>query len=138
MAVPQERARLRAFGCGCIYGALLFAIGFVLGTLRVLIVAPLIGTLAATMIELPLMLLAGYLLCIRVIRRGRISTDPAARAMMTAGFIIVLAAGELWVGMSLFGRSFDQLLADWRTTAGALGFAAQAVAALFPFIAARD
>ena len=41
-----------------IYFLMLFALGFVLGTIRVLFVAPMLGVLSATLLEVPLMLRA--------------------------------------------------------------------------------
>ena len=53
----------RAVIAGSVYFLLLFAFGFLLGTVRVLLVIPYVGTLVATMLEVPVMLAAAYVVC---------------------------------------------------------------------------
>lgn len=47
---------MRIASAGLAYWAVVFALGFVLGTIRVLWLAPLVGLIPATALELPVML----------------------------------------------------------------------------------
>ena len=51
---------IRALIAGTAFFLALFALGFVLGTLRVVFVAPRFGELAATFAEVPVMLIAAF------------------------------------------------------------------------------
>jgi hypothetical protein len=53
----------RALTAATVYFLTLFALGFLLGSIRVLFVAPQIGVLGATLLEVPLMLAAASFLC---------------------------------------------------------------------------
>jgi hypothetical protein len=53
------------------YFAAVFAVGFVLGVGRELVVRPHLGTLASIMVEAPAMLLASWAAARWVVRRGR-------------------------------------------------------------------
>ncbi len=54
---------MRAVLAGVLYFGLVFALGFILGTLRVLVLEPRLGSTGAVLLELPVMLAASWLLC---------------------------------------------------------------------------
>ncbi|WP_439533891.1 hypothetical protein [Polymorphobacter sp.] len=122
-----------------VYFIALFALGFGLGTLRVLLVTPLVGPLAATSLELLIMLAAAYALCRRVIARWQVTGSTTLRAAMALWFLILLFAGEALLGAALFGRSPAQ---QWRaalgTPAGLLGLLAQIIVAGLPLGVGRQ
>lgn len=64
----MARTWTNATKAGVAYGLAAFAIGFLLGAVRVLRVAPAFGDLAATAIELPLMLTSCWYLSNWVVR----------------------------------------------------------------------
>jgi hypothetical protein len=121
---------IKAVGAGLLYLASVFAIGFVLGTLRSLVVAPRIGALAAVAIELPLMIGAAWLICRRLVRG--VSPRLAVRATMSG----VAFAGLMMLEFGLAALAFGQSPADYAarlwSPAGLLGLAGQVVFAVLP------
>ncbi len=108
-----------------------FALGFVLGTVHTLWLAPAIGPLAAVAAELPVMLAASWLLARRVVRRHAITSPGAALALGLIAFALLLLA-ELALAMTLAGQGPGEWAAALATAPGALGLAGQAVFALLP------
>lgn len=128
----------RALIAATVYFFVLFALGFVLGTIRVLFVAPRIGVLSATLAEVPLMLIAALLMCRWAIRRWQVPTTFSARGAMALWFLVLLALFETLVGVALFGRTLSGTWAGLATPAGLLGLSAQAIAALLPLLVGRN
>lgn len=114
------------------YFAGVFALGFVLGTVRTLWLAPALGPLAAVAVELPLMLLASAWLCARILRRAPLS----ARAALGMGALALawLLVAEAALSYLLAGRNLWQHLALYSEPAHLLGLAGQVVFALLPWV----
>lgn len=128
----------RALLAGTAYFVSLFALGFALGAVRVLLLAPNVGPFAARLIEAPLMLIAAWFLCRWAIRGWRAPGSYGARWAMALWFFALLAAFETALGAGLFGRSPAQQLADLLTPAGLLGLTLQIIAALLPLFVDRN
>lgn len=124
------------FRAALAYFAPVFAIGFVLGTVRTLWLAPAIGPLAAVAAELPVMLAASWLLAGRVVRRHAITATGAALTVGLIAFALLLLA-ELALAVTLAGQAPRQWAAGLTTGPGALGLAGQALFALLPALALR-
>lgn len=120
---------------GIIYVAIVFAIGFALGTLRTLVVAPRVGDVVAVIIELPLMIGAYWLVCRRLVRG--VSPRLSARALMGGLAFVLLMAIEFGMATLLFGRSPAAYAASFATLAGLLGLAGQIVFGLLPLFVGK-
>ena len=122
---------------GVAYFAIVFAAGFLLGALRVLLVAPRTGEFAAVAFELPIMLLIAWIAAARLIRECRL--PPAASARLTMGIVafLLLQAAETALGLFGFGRSIHDQLAAWGGAAGMLGLAGQLAFGLIPLLIGR-
>jgi hypothetical protein len=122
------------------YFALVFAAGFLLGTVRTLFVrdAPSAGRLLGVLIELPIMLSASWFLCRTVIRRFAVASTVAVRAVMGGLAFALLLLAELLVGALLFGRTPGEHFALYRDASYALGLAAQIGFALMPLVQLRQ
>lgn len=119
------------------YFAIVFAAGFLLGTIRTIFLAPRLGELGAVACELPLMLAISWIACGRLVRRFDVAAAPAARAVMGATAFALLMATEVALATIVFGKSLAQLTDDWMSPAGLLGLGGQAVFALLPLALRR-
>jgi hypothetical protein len=121
---------------GAVYFALVFALGFLLGTVRTLFVqdAPSGGRLLGVVIELPIMLAASWFLCRHVVARLRVAPTMPSRAVMGGVAFALLLLAELLVGALLFGRTPAEHVALYREASYALGLAAQIGFALMPVL----
>jgi hypothetical protein len=128
----------RAMFAATVYFLMLFALGFILGAFRVLIVAPRIGVLAATIAEVPVMLFAAYFSCRWVIRYWHVPNVPAIRWAMVWWFLVLLFLFETVLGAELFGRTLPEQWATLATPAGLLGLSAQIAAALLLVFATTE
>jgi riboflavin synthase len=122
----------RAIFPATVYFLALFALGFVLGTIRMIIVAPRIGVLAATFAEVPVMLAAAYFASRWTIRRWHVPHNSTIRWAMVLWFLMLLFLFETVLGALLFGRTMAEQWAALATPAGLLGLSAQTIAALLP------
>ena len=119
---------------GFLYFAFMFALGFLLGTLRVVAVEPALGVVPATLLELPLMLGASWLASGWIVRRWSVPPTLRARAVMGATALALLLAAETLLGLVGFGRTFSEQIAAFASLPGLLGLAAQLLAAAFPLL----
>jgi hypothetical protein len=124
---------------GIAYFALVFALGFLLGTLRTLIVrdAPGATRLLGVVIELPIMLSASWFLCAYVIQRFAVASTVTSRAIMGGLAFVLLLSAELVVGALLFHRTPNAHFALYRDLSYALGLVAQIGFAAMPLLQLR-
>jgi hypothetical protein len=126
-----------ALKAGVVYGVLAFAIGFCLGVIRVVAVAPRLGETAAVGLEVPVMLAFSWLLSRRCVRRFKVPPGTASRLMMGKAAFALLMSAELGVSVIALGRSVAEHLAGYRSIPGAVGLAAQVAFAVLPAIQGR-
>lgn len=124
-------ASLRA---GVAYFALVFAIGFVLGAIRVAVVIPRFGDTNAVLIELPIMLALSWMACAWLVRRFAVPPRTAERLTMGALAFALLMLGELSVSVFGFGRTVAEHFATYQSAGAQLGLAGQLAFALFPWL----
>jgi len=123
---------MRVAMAGAVYWAIVFALGFALGTLRVLWVAPAIGLLPATMLELPVILTASWFAAGWLVRRFAIASSGEALAAGALAFATLMAA-ECALASVLMGQSPAQWLAGLRQPHALLGLTGQVMFALMPW-----
>lgn len=119
------------------YFALAFALGFLLGTLRVLLLVPRLGELASVAVELPLMLTASWFFCRWLLGRFAVPAHPGPRIAMGALAFAMLMAAEVGLSVVLFDRSLGDYAATFASAAGSLGLAGQLAFAAFPALQLR-
>lgn len=87
------------------YATIVFGIGFILGTVRVLLFAPRIGERTAELIEAPLMVLASWLVACWLTCRYTGIRRPASSLAIGVLALVFLLALEVAVGSIFFGVS---------------------------------
>ena len=123
---------MRIAGAGLAYWAVVFALGFVLGTIRVLWLAPLVGLMPATLMELPVMLGASWLASGWLVRHFAIAGGGEGLAMGLLAFALLMAA-ECALAAALSGQRPEQWLSGLRQPHALLGLAGQVLFALMPW-----
>ncbi|MCG8413873.1 MAG: hypothetical protein MI746_06595 [Pseudomonadales bacterium] len=123
---------------GILYAVGVFAIGFMLGVVRVALLVPLLGESLAVIIELPVILAASWVLCGRAIHIKQVTPEVSARAAMSLAAFVVIMVGDLMVGLFIFGLSTDDYVARYSEFANMLGLAGQMLFAIFPLLRHRQ
>lgn len=128
----------KALIAGVVYFAAVFSLGFLLGTVRVLVAAPRLGELGAVLLELPVMLTASWLICGVLMARFGVDARPSARGLMSVTALVLLLIAEPVGAMLLFGRTPGELLESYRTPVAIMGLASQIAFVLFPLFRPRS
>lgn len=123
-----------ALKSGCFYFLLIFAAGFLLGTARVLVLAPLLSETLAVLIELPIILALSWFICRMLIERLAVPATLSVRGLMGATALTLLLVAELLMSVLLFDRTVAEFFEIYQTAGGLIGLAGQIVFALFPVI----
>lgn len=123
---------MRALRLGLVYFAAVFALGFVLGTVRIFLLIPRLGELGAVAVELPVILTGAWLICGRLLRGPRLTASEAAAMGATAFALLMLA--ETGLSVLLFGRTLSGHFALYAEPAHFLGLAGQLAFAAFPLL----
>ncbi|HAH09721.1 MAG TPA: hypothetical protein DCL48_06435, partial [Alphaproteobacteria bacterium] len=117
-----------------VYFLAVFAVGFVLGTLRVFVMAPNLGETGAVLLEVPVMLAMSWVICGWVVRTTAVPSQLGVRIAMGAIAFGFLIAAEAVLGIVGFGRSWAQHWAEYQKPAAQFGLAAQMIFAAFPVL----
>lgn len=110
-----------------------FVLAFCLGALRVTLVAPRTGALAAVALEVPVVLALSWVIAARVLRRWPLG-GPGRLGMGALPFAVLMAL-ELATALG-FGQSVRGFFGAMATPAGALGLAGQIGFGLIPVLRA--
>jgi hypothetical protein len=129
---------MRAVLAGILYFVFIFALGFALGTARVLVVAPLLGEVEAVLLEIPIMLAASWIACGWLVRRFRISPTVGSRLSMGVLALALLMLAEFMVSVFAFERTPAEHLASYLSWSAVLGLAAQIAFAAMPLVVSRS
>lgn len=114
------------------YFALVFSAGFLLGTIRVLWLVPLLSVLTAELAEMPIMLMVVFLAARWSTKRFNVPPAAASRLVVGIAALICLLLVEFTVVVWLQGMSIAESLANRDPIAGAAYTANLIVFALMP------
>ena len=127
----------RIIKLGLIYFSLVFAAGFLLGTIRVLFVVPEIGERYAELIEMPIMLFAIYYsarFIVRKVEKGEVVSTYLYVGILS---LMILLMFEFTIVLGLQGISIKQYLASRDPVSGAVYVLSLIVYMLMPLLIAR-
>ena len=130
----ERRALSSAARAGVAYFGIIFAAGFLLGILRVLILVPWSGELYAVLFELPVILILSWIVSRRLIARLSVPQKVVARLVMGGLAFCLLMLAEIGVSTLAFGQPLSDFSARYQSASAQLGLAGQVLFALFPVI----
>ena len=129
--------RMQILQAAVFYFLLVFGAGFVLGTVRVLLVVPLLGERTAELLEMPLMLgviiAAARWLVLHRLDDGRLLSALSV-GCIAMGFVLL---ADLAVGMWLRGLSATEVFLNRDPVSGTAYYAALLLFAVMPTIVTR-
>lgn len=128
---------MRLFKLAAIYFSLVFGVGFVLGTMRVLWLVPQFGDRLSELLEMPLMLVAIVLAARWIVRRW--GDDSGSLPLLWVGVwaLGLLLTAEVGVGVLLRGLSPVEALLNRDPVSGAIYYLMLVVFALMPWLLSR-
>ena len=124
----------RIVGASFAYASSAFMIGFALGAIRVLFLAPRTGSTLAVSIEAPVMLAFSWAIMKWIGPRLALPATPAAMVVLGLLAFGILQLYEIGLAIFVFGRTLRETVASFGVTAGAIGLAAQVAFGLIPVL----
>ena len=121
-----------ALKAGFVYFGVVFSVGFVLGTIRVLQLLPRLGEIASVVLEAPAILAVSWIASRSSIKKFHVSNEVLPRLLVGAVAFVLLMLTELVVSVLVFSRTIEDHFASYCTPQGAIGLTAQIAFALFP------
>jgi hypothetical protein len=133
----QSARKAAVLRCGALYFVLVFAAGFVLGTIRVTLLVPRLGMRTAELAEMPVMLVVMILAARHVVRR--LPGPVPAPASLGIGFLALglLLAAELGLTAIIQGQSLAEFIAGRDPVSGSAYLVMLGVFAILPFLLSR-
>ena len=129
--------RIQTVKAGALYFAFVFGAGFILGTIRTLLVVPRLGTRVSELIELPIMLVVTIVAARWVVLRLALPPTLFARLGMGSIALGFMLVGEFGFVLWLRGLSIKEYLATRDPVSGTAYYAMLTVFAIVPLLAAR-
>lgn len=128
---------MKIFKAGVLYFTIVFATGFVLGTIRTLLIVPHLGARRAELMEAPIMIAILFLAARWIVRRMAVPHVVSQRLIMgTIGLLLLLAA-EFGFILWLRGISVQQYLATRDPVGATVYYLSLLLFALAPAIVER-
>ena len=128
---------MQTIKAGVAYFGLVFAAGFVLGTVRVPFIVPRLGERVAELLEMPLMLIVVIVAARFVVRRFALAPSLGVRVRAGALALALLIAAEILLVAVLQGRSVGAYIASRDPVSGAVYLFMLLLYALMPAILFR-
>ncbi len=120
------------------YFALVFGAGFVMGMVRVPLLAPRLGERIAELLEMPLMLAAIYFAARYVVRRFAVPPSADPRLQVGVMALLLLLAAELTFAVMLQDQSLAEYIASRDPVSGSVYLAMLGVFAGMPWLLLRQ
>jgi len=124
----------KAIRVGIFYFIGVFGVGFLLGTIRVLVLTPRVGELVSTLIELPIILSAAWIVSGFLTTRFKVPSDWWTRLRIGLIAFGLLMAAELGLSVWVVGNTMPEHFAAYQSLPKTLGLAGQVVFAFIPLL----
>lgn len=131
---PIPMTRIKA---GVMYFAMVFATGFMLGTIRVPFLVPRIGERYAELLEMPIMLVVIVFAARHIIRRFGLARSLAVRLQVGFAAFVLMLAAEWILAVSLQSQSMAEYIASRNPVSGSAYLLLLLVFALMPALLAK-
>jgi hypothetical protein len=128
---------MQTLKAGVFYSVVVFAIGFALGTLRVLWLVPRLGSRTAELMEAPVMLGVTVMAARWVVRRLEVPSEWRRRLSIGCTALAFLLAAEFALVIGLRGLSIRDYFATLDPVAGTVFYLSLGVFAVMPLLVAR-
>jgi hypothetical protein len=134
---PASQRQWLIFKSGLLYFLIVFAVGFALGSIRVLLVVPYFGTRVAELLEMPFMLIAIIATARWLVRR--LAIPPTLKARLGMGLVALsfLLVADFGAVLYLRGISISDYFATRDPISGTLYYVMLGVFAMMPWLVAR-
>ncbi len=131
----RERGQVAAaLKSGVLYFAIVFAAGFVLGTLRVFFVVPWFGDRRAELVETPFMLAIAVVVARWILRRPGAPVRAGDRLAMGLIALALMLAADFGLVLRLRGMTFARYFETWDPVSGGAFLAALVAMAFVPLL----
>jgi hypothetical protein len=128
----QRNLIIITFKAALFYSLSVFFVGFLLGTVRVLILRRCLKDWAAVFVELPFILRASWYICQRCVLRWNIHTT---KCLMGCAAFLFLQLMEICLGYTLANKTVHEYFQESLSTfAGSLGLLGQAFFGYMPML----
>lgn len=135
---PEPTSLDLVLKAGLLYFGLVFAVGFVLGSIRILWAVPQFGVRAAELMETPFMLVATILIARWVVRRLAISPGLWPRLSVGLAALGCLLIAEFGIVLRLRGLSIAEYFASRDPVAGTVYYLMLGLFAAMPWLVSRE
>jgi hypothetical protein len=122
---------------GILYFALVFGVGFVLGSVRTLWVVPRFGARTAELMETPIMFMVTIVAARWVVRRLAVPPKPSNRLGMGCIGLGLMLVAEFTLVLWLRGVSINEYLASRDPVSGTVYYVMLGVLCIMPLLVAR-
>jgi hypothetical protein len=123
-----------SFYAACLYVLLTYAAGFALGTLRVMIIEPRMGSVAAVTVEAPFILMAMWFNSRWALKKAHPSHSISSYLAVGGMAFVFLHILEMLGAKLLRGQSITDYFTHYTTPEGLMFFALASVFALVPVV----
>lgn len=133
-STDNRQPLLKAVQAGLIYFIGVFTLAFLFGGIRLLLLVPLLGEQLAVLLEIPVLLVCAWVLCVRAVTLLGIPPQRSQRLIMGITALLLLLLAELVVAVSLFADSLAEFVRGLLSPPGLTGLLGQLLFASFPLL----
>lgn len=121
-----------ALKAGLTYFSAVFVVGFMLGTIRVLVLVPRLGEIASVSLEAPVTLAVSWFASRWITEKFDLTSEVSPRLLMGAVAFALLMLAEVGVSVFAFGKPIEDYFVAYWSPQGVIGLVAQIAFAFFP------